>query len=81
MKKTLLFSLAAFSLTGCATVSLKPDSLQSNQASIRGAQEVGADSVPAARLHLQYERLAPSPVTDQPQFAVADPLLYSCERA
>jgi hypothetical protein len=56
MKKTLLFSLAAFSLTGCATVQLKPESLQSNQASIRGAQEVGANSVPAARLHLQLAK-------------------------
>ncbi len=56
MKKTLLFSLAALAVTGCATVQLAPDRLQSNQASIRGAQEVGAEAVPEARLHLQLAK-------------------------
>jgi hypothetical protein len=56
MKNTLLFSVVALALTGCATVQLAPERLQSNQASIRGAQEVGAESVPAARLHLQLAK-------------------------
>lgn len=49
-------SLAVLALAGCATVQLPADRLQSAEASIRSAEELGAASVPAARLHLQYAK-------------------------
>ena len=49
-------SLAVFVMSGCATVQLPPDRLQSSEASIRSAEEMGAASVPAARLHLEYAK-------------------------
>lgn len=55
MKQALLF-LAISALGGCASVQIPPDSLQHNEASIRGAEEVGANSVPEARLHLQMAK-------------------------
>ncbi len=45
-----------FALAGCASVQLPADRLQRNQASIRGAEEMGASGVPAARLHLQIAK-------------------------
>lgn len=56
MKKTLLVSLAALAGAACATAQISPQRLESNQASIRAAQEVGAEGVPAARLHLQLAK-------------------------
>ena len=44
---------AALSAMGCAAIPLPVETLQRNEASIRGAEEVGALKVPAAKLHLQ----------------------------
>lgn len=54
INRTLL--LAALALAGCATIQLPADRLQSSEASIRSAEEMGASAVPAARLHLQYAK-------------------------
>lgn len=57
MKKTLLAFLTAFPLlTACATVTLPAERLEGAQASVRGAQELGADRLPQARLHLQLAK-------------------------
>jgi hypothetical protein len=56
MKKTILVSLAALAGAGCATVQISPQRFEASQASIRGAEEVGANGVPAARLHLQLAK-------------------------
>jgi hypothetical protein len=56
MMKELMMSLAVLGLAGCATVQLPADQLQNSEASIRGAEEVGASGVPAARLHLQLAK-------------------------
>ncbi|MBL9039739.1 MAG: DUF4398 domain-containing protein [Archangium sp.] len=49
-------SLAVLALGGCATVQIPSDRLQRSEASIRGAEELGASGVPAARLHLQMAK-------------------------
>ena len=54
MKKIL--PLAVLALAGCATLQLPADRLQSSEASIRSAEELGASNVPAARLHLQLAK-------------------------
>jgi hypothetical protein len=41
---------------GCASTPMPADRLASAEAGIRGAQEVGADSVPQASLHLKMAR-------------------------
>jgi hypothetical protein len=51
-----VFSLAVFALSSCATMQLPADRLQSSEASIRSAQELGAENIPAARLHLQLAK-------------------------
>jgi hypothetical protein len=56
MMNKLTISLAAFSLAGCAAIQIPPDRLERSEASIRGAEEVGALGVPAARLHLQLAK-------------------------
>jgi hypothetical protein len=56
MIKALSMSLAVLGLAGCATVQLPADRLEKSEASIRGAEEVGASGVPAARLHLQLAK-------------------------
>lgn len=57
MKTTLLITpLALLGLATCASVPLPADQVERAQASIRGAEEVGAQGVPAARLHLQYAK-------------------------
>lgn len=54
MNKRLMCSLAVVGLTaGCATVQIPPDRLEGTEASLRGAAELGAASVPAAKLHMQ----------------------------
>jgi hypothetical protein len=55
IKKTML-SLAVLAVSGCAAVQIPTDRLERNEASIRGAEEVGALGVPAARLHLQLAK-------------------------
>jgi hypothetical protein len=56
MFKTKLMTLAVFAVSGCATVQIPTDRLERNEASIRAAEELGADSVPNARLHLQFAK-------------------------
>lgn len=56
MMKELMMSLAVLGLAGCTTVQLPADKLEHSEASIRGAEEVGASGVPAARLHLQLAK-------------------------
>jgi len=52
----LMMSLAVLGLAGCTTVQMPADKLEHSEASIRGAEEVGASGVPAARLHLQLAK-------------------------
>lgn len=56
MKKTLLVSLVTLGLGACASTPVKTDKLASSESSMRGAEEVGASGVPAAKLHLQLAR-------------------------
>lgn len=56
MTRVLLTSLAVLGATSCATVQIPPDQLQATEASIRGAEELGAVNVPAARLHLELAK-------------------------
>ena len=56
MMKKLMMSFAVLGLAGCTTVQLPADRLEHSEASIRGAEEVGASGVPAARLHLQLAK-------------------------
>ena len=56
MKHIAMASLAVLGLAGCATVMIPPASLERSEASIRGAEEVGALGVPAAKLHLQLAK-------------------------
>jgi hypothetical protein len=55
MKKTMM-TLVVLAMTGCASIQIPPDRLERSQASVRGAEEVGALGVPAARLHLQLAK-------------------------
>jgi len=48
--------LAVLGLAGCASAPLPPYQIDQAQASIRGAEEVGAAAVPAAALHLQLAK-------------------------
>jgi hypothetical protein len=54
--KTLLMSLAALGLAGCASAPMPAVELQRSEASIRGAEELGALGVPDARLHLEMAK-------------------------
>ncbi len=56
MMKELMMSLAVLGMAGCTAVQIPADRLQQSEASIRGAEEVGASGVPAARLHLQLAK-------------------------
>jgi len=56
LKKPLLAAVAALTIAGCAAVVIPPAQLASTEASIRGAQEMGAEGLPAAKLHLQLAR-------------------------
>ena len=56
MMKELMMSLAVLGLAGCTSLQLPADRLEHSEASIRGAEEVGASGVPAARLHLQLAK-------------------------
>lgn len=54
--KTFMLSLALIGLASCASVPIPADQLERSEASIRGAEEVGAMGVPAAKLHLQLAK-------------------------
>jgi hypothetical protein len=54
--KKLMISLAGAGLLGCATGQIPADQLERSEASIRGAEEVGALGIPAAKLHLQLAK-------------------------
>ena len=56
MIKQTAIVLAVLAGSGCAAFQIPSDQLERNQASIRGAEEVGAMSVPSARLHLQMAK-------------------------
>lgn len=56
MMKALTMSLAVLGLAGCSTVQLPADQLEKSEAGIRGAEELGASGVPAAKLHLQLAK-------------------------
>ena len=56
MMNKLLISLAALGLGGCATAQIPTDRIEHSEASIRGAEEMGASGVPAAKLHLQLAK-------------------------
>jgi hypothetical protein len=56
MNQKLILSLAVIGMTSCATVQIPPDRLESSESSIRSAEEMGAASVPAARLHVQLAK-------------------------
>ena len=56
MMNKLMMSLAVVGLGACATVPIPAYQLERSRASIRGAEEIGAESVPAARLHLQLAK-------------------------
>lgn len=56
MIKALSMSLVILGLAGCTAVQLPADRLEKSEASIRGAEEVGASGVPAAKLHLQLAK-------------------------
>jgi hypothetical protein len=49
----LLVLFTALPLAGCATVAAPTDRLASSEAAIRGAREVGGESVPSASLYLK----------------------------
>ena len=51
-----LTALALLGAAGCASVQIPADQLERSQASIRGAEETGAEGVPAAKLHLQLAK-------------------------
>ncbi len=53
---TFLLSLAALVLGAGASSPINSEKLASSELSVRGAEEVGASGVPAAKLHLQLAR-------------------------
>jgi len=56
MMKKVMMSLAVLGLAACTAVQIPADRLEKSQASIRGAEELGASGVPAAKLHLQLAK-------------------------
>jgi hypothetical protein len=56
MIRTTAMSLALLATAGCAAIQIPADRLERNEASIRAAQELGGESVPAARLHVQLAK-------------------------
>jgi hypothetical protein len=56
MMNTLMISFAALGLAACATAQIPTDRIEHSEATIRGAEEVGASGVPAAKLHLQLAK-------------------------
>lgn len=56
MMKALMMSVAVVGVLGCTAVQIPAERLERSEASIRGAEEVGASGVPTARLHLQLAK-------------------------
>jgi hypothetical protein len=56
MIKKLFTAIAVLGLSGCAAIQIPPERLERAQASIRGAEELGASTVPSAKLHLQLAK-------------------------
>lgn len=56
MTNRLVMSLAVLGLTSCAAVKIPPERLEGTEASIRGAEELGATGVPAAKLLLELAK-------------------------
>ena len=56
MMKNLSISLAVIGLAACSAVKIPAERLERSESSIRGAEEVGAANVPAAKLHLQLAK-------------------------
>src|SRR5207248_6955326 len=55
MIRFMILAAAAAAVAACATIGPIPaDRLAATEASYRGAQEAGADSVPQAKLHLKF---------------------------
>ena len=53
MFKRTVVPLIVFGFGGCASVVIPPEHLEREQASMRAAEELGANNVPNAKLHLQ----------------------------
>jgi hypothetical protein len=56
MLKRMALSLSLLAVGGCAAIQIPPDRLERNEASMRGAEELGAPAVPEAKLHLQLAK-------------------------
>ena len=56
MAKRMLMLCVVLAFGGCAAIAIPAASLERNEASMRAAEEVGAEGVPGARLHLQMAR-------------------------
>jgi hypothetical protein len=56
MIKESMVLVAVVGALGCTAVQIPADRLEKSEASIRGAEEVGANDVPNARLHLQLAK-------------------------
>ena len=56
LKNAALSALAVLAVSGCAALPLPADKLEHSESSIRGAEEVGANAVPNAKLHLQLAK-------------------------
>lgn len=56
MKHLLSALVAAAALTGCATVRLPTDRMEKSNATIRAAEELGAEQIPDAKLHLKFAK-------------------------
>lgn len=56
MKTKMIAALGGLGLVACASAPVPAERNAGTEASIRGAQEAGADGVPAARLHLQMAK-------------------------
>jgi hypothetical protein len=56
MMTKVMTALAVLGVAGCASVPIPAYQLDRSEASIRGAEEVGASGVPEAALHLQLAK-------------------------
>lgn len=56
MIKKPFVAAALLAISSCASMQIPAETLQRSESAIRGAEEVGAESVPAAKLHLQFAR-------------------------
>ena len=53
MSKHIIGALA-FLAVGCASIRIPEESLAREEAAVKSAQELGADNVPQAKLHIKY---------------------------